>query len=218
MVTIETQDITHHNHRKQDIAMRIFKYLHELLQENSKPSKRKSTQTSEKKKFEQKHSISLKNILTRENIEHEFIIAIENNLNSISELNYTQLQKLKSFVLPNLKRGAFKSSEIYKLLKNEFQLPEETALQITRNQSRRMSGTLNRLRYTKMGVTRYIWRTMEDERVLGNPNGPYANYKPSHYAREGKIFSLNQPTVDGFPGEAMHCRCYAEPILDDLAN
>jgi SPP1 gp7 family putative phage head morphogenesis protein len=191
--------------------MKIFKYLKKLLHENSNPSKQRIAQEP----IETIPSISLTNILKHENIEEKFIQEIEKNIDAIDELNQTQLKKLKKLILPNLQKGNYSPPAILKILTTEFNLSEPIATLITQNQSSRMTGTLNRLRYRKLGITKYIWRTAQDERVLGNPNGPHANYQPSHFARHGKIFDLSQPTEDGFPGEAMYCRCYAEPIFDD---
>ena len=46
----------------------------------------------------------------------------------------------------------------------------------------------------------YIWRTKGDDKV-----------RPSHKAREGKIFNKQVPPIDGNPGEEHDCRCWVEP-------
>lgn len=46
----------------------------------------------------------------------------------------------------------------------------------------------------------YIWRTAGDDKV-----------RPSHAANEGRIFAWNNPPATGNPGEAINCRCSAEP-------
>ncbi len=47
----------------------------------------------------------------------------------------------------------------------------------------------------------YIWHTAKDDKV-----------RPSHAAREGKIFCWDSPPDDGHPGEDFNCRCWAEPL------
>ena len=66
------------------------------------------------------------------------------------------------------------------------------------------------------GATRYVWRTMKDVRVVGNPVGlyPVGNAEHGdHWSREGKIFSWDAPPHDGHPGEAYGCRCQAVPLF-----
>ena len=46
----------------------------------------------------------------------------------------------------------------------------------------------------------YIWRTVGDDQV-----------RDSHAANEGKIFRWDNPPDTGNPGDAINCRCTAEP-------
>lgn len=48
--------------------------------------------------------------------------------------------------------------------------------------------------------THYIWRTRRDSKV-----------RPSHAAREGRIFAWDDPPEGGHPREDYGCRCTAEP-------
>ncbi|WP_448510336.1 phage head morphogenesis protein [Immundisolibacter sp.] len=77
---------------------------------------------------------------------------------------------------------------------------------IARDQVNKLNGQLTELRQNELGITRYIWRTMGDERV-----------RDSHRSKDGKVFEWSDPPPDtGNPGEDIQCRCYAEPILSDL--
>ena len=101
--------------------------------------------------------------------------------------------------------------------KGEGEGGEKRARLIARDQTSKLTGTLNRVRQEAIGVEEYVWRTVQDRRVVGNPTGEYpiGNDKHmDHYHREGKRFRWNQPPPDGFPGQAIQCRCWAEPILD----
>jgi len=78
-----------------------------------------------------------------------------------------------------------------------------------------------------MGIHTYLWGTMGDERVRGNPEGYYPKAKPSHYVMSRLICKWQDPTVyspDGnlwvpktmimpmsHPGEPFQCRCGAVP-------
>lgn len=88
---------------------------------------------------------------------------------------------------------------------------------IARDQTSKMTGTLNQIRQQAIGIEEYIWRTSKDQRVVGNPSGiyPVGNKKhEDHYHREGKRFRWDSPPEDGHPGQAIECRCHAEPIID----
>lgn len=90
-------------------------------------------------------------------------------------------------------------------IKKRFQVAENRAELIARDQIGKINGQLTKLRQKEVGLERYVWRTSMDEAV-----------RPEHAAREGKIFYWNNPPSDGNVGEAINCRCYAEPIPSDL--
>lgn len=76
---------------------------------------------------------------------------------------------------------------------------------IARDQISKLNGQLTELRQADLGINRYRWRTTGDDAV-----------RPSHQALDGKIFSWDDPPEVGHPGEDYQCRCYAEPVLEDL--
>ncbi len=167
------------------------------------------------KNLSEQTGISLKNILEGENIQDSFALAIKENLNLIKTLSQKQLSRVQNVVLSNLRAGNFQASEIKKQLVDDFGMSERHAKFIARDQSHKMTSNLNQLRYENLGVTKYIWRTSKDRRVRGDPDGKYPKAKPSHYVREGKIYSFAKPPAGGNPGEPINCRCYAEPILPE---
>lgn len=80
---------------------------------------------------------------------------------------------------------------------------------IARDQVGKFNGDLNRMRQTGLGIEKYRWRTVRDERV-----------RPFHSDLEGTVQRWDSPPVvssDGrraHPGEDYQCRCQAEPVLD----
>ena len=79
---------------------------------------------------------------------------------------------------------------------------------IARDQVNKLNGQLTELRQSELGITRYVWRTVGDERV-----------RDSHAKNDGKIFSWSDPPSEtGNPGEDVQCRCYAEPVISDLLS
>ena len=94
---------------------------------------------------------------------------------------------------------------------------ENRAKLIAVDQIGKLYGELDRIRQTDIGITRYRWRSSRDERVRGNPSGKYPDSRPSHWAREGRVYSWDDPprqsSDDGHPGKPIRCRCYAEPVF-----
>lgn len=90
---------------------------------------------------------------------------------------------------------------------------ENDAQRIARDQVGKLSGQLNEERNKALGVTGYIWRTVRDNRV-----------RDEHYALEGQRFTWDNPPPVGpngepcNPGEAIQCRCYAEPDFGELLD
>jgi SPP1 gp7 family putative phage head morphogenesis protein len=88
---------------------------------------------------------------------------------------------------------------------------KERAKVIARDQVGKFYGELNQKRQENLGITGYIWRTSNDNRV-----------RDEHELREGVHFEWNAPPADGHPGEPVLCRCYGEPdvesILKELRN
>jgi len=85
------------------------------------------------------------------------------------------------------------------------QVTESRAALIARDQVGKLFGDINKQRQTNLGVTRYVWRTVRDNRV-----------REEHEALDGDSIAWNSPPSDGHPGEAVNCRCYADPDFSDL--
>ena len=123
-------------------------------------------------------------------------------------------------------REGFRPEEIAEEIERDFiraggieaRKAKKRAKLIARDQVASLQGDITRVRQQSIGVERYVWRTSIDERV-----------RSSHRAREGEIFEWGKPigpqlrkkgltvdTIDGHPGKPINCRCYAEPVLEDL--
>ncbi len=82
---------------------------------------------------------------------------------------------------------------------------------IARDQVSKLNGQLTNLRQTELGVERYVWRSVGDERV-----------RDWHRELNGQTFSWDEPPITNYRGDRNHpggdfqCRCWAEPVLSDL--
>ena len=88
---------------------------------------------------------------------------------------------------------------------------ESDAIRIARDQVGKLAAQVNQDRQEALGVTAFIWRGVLDQRE-----------RDSHRALEGEQFDWDDPPVDEetgepiTPGSAIQCRCFAEPVLDDI--
>lgn len=109
-------------------------------------------------------------------------------------------------------------------LEQRLLMSERHARFIARDQISKLQADLNHARQRDLGVTRFVWRTMRDERVRGTPGGLYPNAQPSHFDLDGEEFAYDNPPMppgaEGpiLPGDDYNCRCYAEPVMDDLVE
>jgi len=81
---------------------------------------------------------------------------------------------------------------------------ENHARFIAHDQINKLNGRLNQTRQEAAGITSFIWRTQQDDRV-----------RPSHEEIEGQQFKWAEgaPGI-GLPGEPYNCRCSAAPVID----
>jgi SPP1 gp7 family putative phage head morphogenesis protein len=96
---------------------------------------------------------------------------------------------------------------------------------IARDQTSKMNTAINQARQQAIGIEEYIWRTQEDRRVAGNPDGKFPKGNAmhgNHYKLNGKKFRWDDPPKEGGfgPGSQINCRCWAEPVIemDKLRN
>lgn len=105
---------------------------------------------------------------------------------------------------------------------------------IARDQTAKLTATLNQTRQQALGIDMYIWRTMKDVNVVGTPGGSYPEgnkMHSNHYIMEGKYCRYDDVTVystdegktwkkrtGDMPKEnagfQVMCRCYTEPVID----
>lgn len=90
------------------------------------------------------------------------------------------------------------------VLKNRFNVADTRAKFITRDQTGKIIGDLNKARQTDLGIRSYLWQTSEDELVVGTPGGTYPVGNPghmNHFIRNKVEFLWTAPPPDGQPGQ-----------------
>lgn len=84
--------------------------------------------------------------------------------------------------------------ELQGALEERLGVSESRAALIARDQIGKLYSNVNETRQRSLGAKKYIWRTMNDERV-----------RPEHEEREGETFSWDDPPDGGNPGEEVLC-------------
>lgn len=92
-------------------------------------------------------------------------------------------------------------------IEERFGVAERHARLIARDQVSKFYGSLNHARQAEMGVTKFVWRTAGDERV-----------REEHQELDGQEFDYDDPPAEGLPSEPVNCRCWSEPIFEDLED
>lgn len=131
---------------------------------------------------------------------------VAENVALIKSLPTQYFSEIERIVTANVSRGV-RHEQIAKMLEERFSITQSRARLIARDQVGKFHGQLAQTRQEALGVTRYIWRTVHDNRV-----------RIEHQKRDGVVFAWNRPPADGIPGQAVNCRCYADPILSDIVD
>lgn len=109
---------------------------------------------------------------------------------------------------------------------------------ILKDQTNKLNASMDTITDKQLDAIGFIWRTSQDNRVVGKPGGLYPvaenpKMHGNHYSREGKFYlyrdswalkngyivprdgAVYADTVeDGPPGTAIGCRCYKESVFD----
>ena len=98
-------------------------------------------------------------------------------------------------------------SDLQKEIADRFDVGDSRARLIARDQIGKLYGQVNAARQKELGISKFIWRTVNDGRV-----------RDEHAEREGEEYSYDDPPDGELPGEPIQCRCSAEPVFTDILN
>lgn len=114
-------------------------------------------------------------------------------------------EKLQPYIL-----GGYRAESLEDMIQKEKNISKKKAKFLARQETELLVAEYRKNRFKEMGVTRYRWSSVMDERT-----------RPLHRQLNGKIFSWdNPPIIDehtgerGNPAEAYNCRCVAIPVVD----
>lgn len=161
--------------------------------------------------------VDVATILDTPAVRKQINTALAENVGLIRSIPAEHFKKVEQAVFANFRGDKFKEGSLVNRLKKIGSITDRRAKLIARDQSAKFVTKLNAIRQEDAGIEGYIWRTQLDERVVGNPSGLYPKGSRAHlkhWQREGKMFKWNEPPPDGHPGQAINCRCFAEPVIN----
>lgn len=160
---------------------------------------------------------------------------VETNYNLVNSLSGEYLKSVNTIVAEGVQFGKTYDEIMREIRKKNKQMTGSRARLIARDQVGKLNGALTKRRMEDAGISMYTWLTAGDERVRGNPSGPFKNAVPSHYIMSGVLCRWDDNTVYSadngktwiprigkmpiaIPGQEIQCRCTALPYFDDMID
>ncbi len=130
--------------------------------------------------------------------------AVVDNVALIESIPSEFFSDIEREVMSTLRTGA-NTDDLRDLLMERYDVSKSRATLIAVDQTNKLNGNLTQTLQTQNGVTRYIWRSSQDERV-----------RDTHRLLDGKTFSWDDPPEVGHPGQDYRCRCQAEADIEGM--
>ncbi len=132
------------------------------------------------------------------------------NVNLIKSITEDQLSKVENVLMRGQRRG-LRVEVLREQIEKQFKVSRNRASLIARDQTNKLNAELSQLRQQSLGVKEYIWRTSGDSDV-----------RETHQPLDGTRHRWDDPPVTNdagdrnHPGEDYQCRCWAEPVIEEL--
>jgi SPP1 gp7 family putative phage head morphogenesis protein len=127
---------------------------------------------------------------------------VAENVALVNGLQESMIGSVRDEIMRAVSDGT-NTADLANSIANRARISKNRAKLIARDQIGKVNGALMRERHASIGVTKYRWRSSQDERV-----------RNSHAARNGEVFSWDAPPSDGHPGQPINCRCTAEAVFN----
>ena len=140
-------------------------------------------------------------------------VFVVENVALVTRMGADELASIEGTVLRGVTSGAL-PRDIAAQLAEQVEITKRRATLIARDQVGKLYGNVNKVRQQKLGVTKFTWTTVQDNRV-----------RTEHEDRAGRVYSWTAEDAtdeapwlgaEELPGQPINCRCSGEPVLDDL--
>ena len=141
--------------------------------------------------------------------------SIADNVRLIQSIPEQYLTQVESIVMTNIRSGG-RPSSIAKSLQQQFGVTERRAKMISRDQTSKVNGDLNRMRQQDVGFEYFKWSTSHDERVRDR----HEDISEKRTAYGVGVYRWDNPPLSdrGTPiicGQDFQCRCIAIPVSNE---
>jgi hypothetical protein len=150
------------------------------------------------------------------------------NYKLIKNLGEEYITKINNTIINGLQNGWGKEQIIEAISKIDASLSGHRSYVIARDQVGKLNSIITREQSMYIGMETYFWTSARDERVRGDPSGPYKKAIPSHYDMEGLLCTWRNSEVYSDDlgvtwkkktgkmeplqaGMAIMCRCVCSP-------
>lgn len=133
---------------------------------------------------------------------------VAENVNLIKSIPSQYLTNVQSAVWASVNRGA-DMGELSKRLTREYNITQERAATISRDQNHKAKAVIEQTRRMQLGITEAIWQHSSGGKEP----------RPTHVAMNGKVFTLAKGMYDSeehgyvLPGQLINCRCTSRAII-----
>lgn len=153
-------------------------------------------------------SVDVRPFLTRPEVSSLIDQHIVTNVRLIKTIPPRLHDSLIGRIQEEFRDSPFDRARLRTVLRDEFGSSGYNLRRLTRDQNNKLVGNLSEIRQRQVGVTRYRWRTVSDERV-----------RDEHRDNNGRVFEwTNPPPLTGHPGQDIQCRCVALPVVDEIPD
>lgn len=144
--------------------------------------------------------------------------SIFDNTRLITSIPEQYLTQVESIVMTNVRAGG-RPSSIAKLLQKQFDVTENRAKMIARDQTAKVNGDLSKKRQIASGFEYFEWIDSDDERVRDRHE--FISDKVTAYGKG--IYRWDNPPLSAqgvpiIPGQDFQCRCTARPVSQREVN
>ncbi len=132
---------------------------------------------------------------------------VQENISLIKNLPTKTMSEIEGIVMRGLSGGQL-HTDIAKDIYERTAIGQKRAKLIARDQVGKYYGAVSSTRHQATGFTRFTWQTVGDQRV-----------RDEHQNISGDVFTYKTgaPGV-GLPGQPILCRCFPDPVFDDLLD
>jgi SPP1 gp7 family putative phage head morphogenesis protein len=139
---------------------------------------------------------------------------VSENVSLIKSFGNKTMDDVEKIVTRAITSGR-QTEDVAKDIGDRFDIGERHARMIARDQIGKLNGQISATRHRELGLRRFIWRTVGDDRVRDE-------HTDLQEESESEPFEYGDPpdTDDGpaMPGEPILCRCSDEPVYADITD